>query len=294
MRLVGVAVAVAAVLGCSSSGARAERGDAVFACRDEPAVAPAVGSVPDSGTDEIGSVELPAGTAVAPDEAMQVTEGDAGAAPVLWISDEPVDADVRDELVDRFEQTGLWPVWLEGLEGQSERPWDVGEFTGGDAARIEGTDAEQWLREAAEATRFDDFPKPAPDPDPVVHDCDAASTEVSGVPIEGRLGLIPATRGADAITTVGWLGPVNSVDDVAPYSSVLRSWEDRFGAQVISIGFDTLTVVLTRPPARPTALEQLADEVWLVCGDVVDQEAGGPPALARALAGNPVIDCWWD
>ena len=68
----------------------------------------------------------------------------------------------------------------------------------------------------------------------------------------------------------------------------------RFGAQVISIGFDTLTVVLTRPPAQPAALEQLANEVWLVCSDVVDQGAGSPQALARQLAGNPVIDCWWD
>lgn len=289
-RSVGVALVALALVSCSSPEARGERGEATFTCADEPAEAAAVGSLPGSGSPEVGNVKLPEGTAVAPGVG---AEGGAGAAPVVWISDEPVTGTVRDALVERFEETGLWPVWLEGLDGQAERPWDVGEFTGGDTASIDAIDAQRWLRQAAENTRFDEFPKPIPEAVTVVQGCDASSVEVSEVPINGRLGLIPVTRGADAITAVGWLGPTNYVDDVAPYSSVLRSWEDRFGAQVVSIGFATLTVVLTRPPSDLAAIEQLANEIWIVCSDVVDQGLE-PRALAAELARNPVIECWWD
>jgi len=49
-----------------------------------------------------------------------------------------------------------------------------------------------------------------------------------------RIGLVAAERPADVPLVIGWEGPVNWGDFLLPLTAVLRSWEDRFGARVIT------------------------------------------------------------
>jgi hypothetical protein len=71
-----------------------------------------------------------------------------------------------------------------------------------------------------------------------------------------QLGLVAVERGADALTVAGWRGWEN-------LATVLRDWEDRYGARVIAAGFDTLQLSVAAPPgdldkALLTAAEHVA------------------------------------
>ncbi|MFD4195550.1 DUF4253 domain-containing protein [Amycolatopsis thermoflava] len=63
-----------------------------------------------------------------------------------------------------------------------------------------------------------------------------------------RLGLVPVERPADVPAALGWTGMIKSTDEVAAVSAVLRSWEDRFGATLIVLGFDELELSVAAPP----------------------------------------------
>ncbi|MGC7358384.1 DUF4253 domain-containing protein, partial [Mycobacteroides abscessus subsp. massiliense] len=58
----------------------------------------------------------------------------------------------------------------------------------------------------------------------------------------GALLLVPVARPADVPAALGWWGGTNYCLTGTDFTAVLRSWEDRFGAVLISIGFDTMTV----------------------------------------------------
>jgi len=43
---------------------------------------------------------------------------------------------------------------------------------------------------------------------------------------------------------------------------MLRSWEDRFGARLIDVGFADLRLLVERPPRTLEAAQRLAAEQW--------------------------------
>jgi hypothetical protein len=75
-----------------------------------------------------------------------------------------------------------------------------------------------------------------------------------------RLGLVPVERPADVPAALGWTGMIKSTDQVAAISAVLRSWEDRFGATLIVLGFDEIELSVAAPPRLPTRSVGLAAE----------------------------------
>ncbi|MER6075249.1 DUF4253 domain-containing protein [Streptomyces sp. NPDC001817] len=63
---------------------------------------------------------------------------------------------------------------------------------------------------------------------------------------ECRLVLVPARRGIDALALIGW-----SADAHPPLlCALLRSWEARFGAQLVALFDRELHVSVARPPAE--------------------------------------------
>ncbi|HLB78679.1 MAG TPA: DUF4253 domain-containing protein, partial [Candidatus Dormibacteraeota bacterium] len=109
-----------------------------------------------------------------------------------------------------------------------------------------------------------------------------------------RIGLVAANRPADAITALGWLGAVNVHQDPVLMSAVLRSWEDRWAARVVEIGFDTLTLTVGIPPrARQTALA-LAAEHFVFCPDNIWQGTETLVAYAQTLQQSRIWTFWWD
>jgi hypothetical protein len=63
--------------------------------------------------------------------------------------------------------------------------------------------------------------------------------------LQGRLGLVPVKRPADAVAALGWSSPVNVLDDTGQLAAVLRTREDCFGAVAVGVGFDRLTLAVT-------------------------------------------------
>ena len=63
-----------------------------------------------------------------------------------------------------------------------------------------------------------------------------------------RIGLAVADRPADVLTRIGWTGAANGCLTPLPITAVLRSWEDRFGARLLQIGFDRIRLLVERPP----------------------------------------------
>lgn len=253
----------------------------------------------------IPGIDLPPGRPILvdPDFADHPPDG-----PVGWMSDAPVERGWATWLAlrARFPQTGLWPVLLEGLDdGDLQRPWGDGELDPVPVARVDalgdGAFAELWDEvegDADEDTAEYDartlapfgggFPGLAVPP--------AGAVAMGDLPISDQpshIGLIPATRAADVPALVGWSGPANftTTDYI---SAVLRSWEDRFGAELVSLGFATLVVAVSRIPTTIDEALPIAAEHYAFCPDNVWQGTETIQALAEALVDAPAWSFWWD
>lgn len=249
------------------------------------------GQVPAADTREIAGIVLPPGQLVHSDPAFG-----GGPQPYAWISSEPVPEEYRaavwGALVAVFPRTGLWPVWAEGFAGDLERPWHGGEL--GVHENPVAKTAEQVYR------RWEGGPYDDPDADPETRFTrltDAVAGPVTWperMPYGDRaLMLVPVLRPADIPARLGWTGPVNHDLGCGQVSAVLRSWEDRFGAYVIGIGFDTLELHVSRIPGADDQVRLLAIEHYTFCPDNIDQ--GIPLEEYRDLAlPESNWHFWWD
>lgn len=109
------------------------------------------------------------------------------------------------------------------------------------------------------------------------------------------LALIPALSPADALTTLGWMGPANYDLAGAAIARIAVSWEERYHLTPVGIDFDQL--MLQMPPrglSRPEVMSLLA-EVYRVCPDSYEQ-SGFPDlaAFVRSVESYPVLGLWWD
>jgi len=109
------------------------------------------------------------------------------------------------------------------------------------------------------------------------------------------LALIPAVSPAEALTTLGWMGPANYDLEGAAIARIAVSWEERYHLTPVGIDFDLL--MLQMPPrglSRPEVMSLLA-EVYRVCPDSYEQ-SGFPDlaAFVRSVESHPVLGLWWD
>src|SRR5260370_23595277 len=103
------------------------------------------------------------------------------------------------------------------------------------------------------------------------------------------MGLVRAARPSDICPGIGWQGGGRTASELAV---VLRSWEDRFGARLMQVGFAEIRLLVSRPPqtmetAQPIAAEHFAfsDEAHIGLRGVGD--------IARAVVNNPFWAFWW-
>jgi hypothetical protein len=210
----------------------------------------------------------------------------------------------------------LWPLIVEGLDGDLERPWLEGEFDlpegePGDvletlrqfqAEPAEGMPASEPVFAVAELAGLaggakEDGAEAGPT-HPVLRLAAPGRSEsgpvelVSEDPISALL-LVPVARPADVLWRLGWLGAVNYGFTGAELSAVLRSWEDRFGAVITHLGFDVLAVQVAAPPTDPAELEALAVEHYAFCPDNIDQSGISLAKYAAQLESMP-WSFWWD
>ncbi|BDH59193.1 hypothetical protein MTP03_41320 [Tsukamurella sp. PLM1] len=79
----------------------------------------------------------------------------------------------------------------------------------------------------------------------------------------------------------------------ADIAAVLRSWEERFGAVPVSIGYDSLMLQVARPPQAPDQLDGVLSEHYAVCPDNVDRGEGAD-AYREGLSEWTHWSFWWD
>ena len=239
---------------------------------------------------------------------------------VAWATDMVVPQPGLDWrlIAEESATTGLQPILLSGLGGSTERPWDCGEFNGpGDVADIDLCEAASLLADGwgghqpgAEELEADgaewwadynsmfepyvgDFPGLA---SAIDEDIDALRLEVAlGQYLSpARIALVPATRPADVLTRLGWLGVTNRGWTPAQVSAVLRSWEDRFGARLLEVGFADLRLVVSRPPHTLDEALPIAAEHVAFCDECARMGLRHVRMIAQTLVDNPFWDFWWD
>jgi hypothetical protein len=88
----------------------------------------------------------------------------------------------------------------------------------------------------------------------------------------------------------GW----NGCPPDAYHVAALRSWRDRYGAELVGIGHDRIDLRIAAPPQTMSDALALAEEQRLYCCDLVDQGFGTVETLAEALLGGPWWHFWWD
>ena len=252
--------------------------------------------LPVDGEATVAGVRLPAGRRLA-------AEG-VGQTPVLWATGELEDAAAAwMTLNGRLSGTPLIPVLLSGLEGHPERPWDVGELEPFDPAAVNELDAAVLLEQMWRCS----VPEPEEDqaitaellaPHPRTFPGLAAGTgpRISaddGLPASWRRCLSRSgwawwrrARPADVLAVVGWTGAINYHATSAPLACVLRSWEDRFGARLVRLGFDTMDLLVECPLPSSEAALAVAAEHFAFSPDNIYQGEGSIRRYAAGLSGG--------
>ena len=223
--------------------------------------------------------------------------------PCAWLSADavPEPCSAWRRAAGEFDVTGLWPL----LTGNWEPPVHAGEPVGPQ----EIPEAAEVLQSGWAGTRLvrpDGTPVPqrewpelappsgGPDGDTVV------LPDPPGPVGQARLLLVPAARPADAVAQLGWYGACNWLLTGADVAAVLRSWEDRFGAYLVRIGFAEFDLVVTRPPTDHDQCLVVADEHYAFCPDNYAPQNLAEPVLcsreeyAEKLRGARVWHFWWD
>ncbi|MCX4549077.1 DUF4253 domain-containing protein [Streptomyces sp. NBC_01387] len=227
--------------------------------------------------------------------------------PLLWYADGAATADTWRQLLPHRMSSGLQPLLIGGGH-RDELPedWELDP----DHTTYPGDhDAEEvlaglWEPDPTEPQLLAPFgaewpglaPAPAsvPGVDPDERAAETAA-QLAGV-MSVRAALVPARRSADIPAAIGWSGPVNHEHDVAAISSVLRSWEDRFGIRVVGLTFDELFVSVASPPTTQEEAEAVAAEHFAFCPDNLTQSAHRSiQAYAeKVVLGQPAWSFWWD
>jgi hypothetical protein len=204
-----------------------------------------------------------------------------------------------------YATTGLWPLVLQdGNDSTDGSPWLTGEFDSSPSTPL-NTDpvkefADGWSAHIVDEDTDDhammmsfgsSFPGLGQATGPVSEDVVKQTSRQLG----GRLGLVAVQRPADALARIGWQGATNYYDAGA-VSVALRSWEDRYGAELVRVGYDYIQLAVRNPPRDDQGARKLAAEHFAISPDTISQNDDGdtPDEYARSLKGSNNWYLWWD
>jgi hypothetical protein len=112
---------------------------------------------------------------------------------------------------------------------------------------------------------------------------------VSGAPHQKvHIALIPTDDWTTIPAHLRW-GAWNGCPPPEYHVVALRSWRDRFGAELVGLSSDTMNLRVTRQPQTRSEALELAQEQYVYCSDIVDQGVG----TLSALAANSMASEWW-
>jgi Domain of unknown function (DUF4253) len=260
---------------------------------------------------------LPPGRLVAPSPEYNPTWT---GKPTYWASDQPLpDAPEHwARLHAIHDHTGLWPLLME-YPDDALQPRDPTEVDAFDAETLLVRAWRDFVRLQEEVIAnppsmlevpagvvipedpgppFASWPGLAP-PAPIAQADDVPRTVVARkvvadmVTPQAHIGLVPAASNADIPALLGWQGSTNWID-ATRLSAVLRSWQERFGAQVVGFGHATLYMSVSAPPTTRQHAEQVALEHFLTCPDNVYQVAWTFPGYVDRVLRADLWRLWWD
>jgi len=265
--------------------------------------------LPEDGPLTLGGVKLPNGRRLKGDPHFKPMGVEPVEQPVIWATESTVRNAGRAlyELRQAAAAVNLVPVLLSGLDSEPNRPWDPAEFCPTDPRRailfdVAAELANSWTANLAEG---DDealavvrpfgrqFPGMAAAPSDLRRISD--DRDILDKIRDRRLALVAADRPADVVAAIGWTGAVNAHEDPALLSAVLRSWEVRWKARVVAMGFATLTLTVGNPPRDEKAALAVAAEHFALCPDNIWQGSlDTMTAYAAHLRDNRMWEFWWD
>lgn len=254
---------------------------------DVPFFARRAGTRPRSGAPSIAGIALPRGSR----------------CRRAWASDAPVNGApaLASRLAAAFHKTGLWPVLWYGEEAPEHYFGEAAEPAGAGDAGARAILRRKWERltvhpanRAAVAPFGPAFPGLAPGS---ARTQGEAAAKDPFEPIARRprddpryahawLVLVPANRPSDVLETLQ-LGITGTFAD-GEIATVLRSWEERFGAVLVELGPGSLTLVAARPATGEEQALRLAAEHWALAPPEDGGRAGTIRAMAHMLRGAPV------
>lgn len=283
----------------------------------------AISELPEDGELQIGQISLPAGRRIAADY--------GNGELIAWTTFEPVPDPGLAWLAlsQASPASGLVPFLLANLDDPisnggakaaartglgAARPWDTGEFssptdvTGLDQLSAADLISELWEDveeyDDEEAEEEDDefaqmrapftaqFPGLAPAEQDQLSE-DRLARVLGDLP-PTRMGLAVASRPADVLPLIGWDGVVNRYDDALPIAAVLRSWERRFGASLLQIGFAEIRLLVTRPPRTLRSAQLLAAEHFAFADECAGTGLHDVQGITEHLLESPFWTFWWD
>lgn len=108
------------------------------------------------------------------------------------------------------------------------------------------------------------------------------------------IGLIEARHGYEVPGLLSWNGAANYDVDGAHHVAVLRSWQERHGAELVTLTGDQIELLVARPPRDPATIAQLAVEMLGYCPDLDVEGTGTVGVLANGIVAGRCWSFWWD
>ena len=257
------------------------------------------GRLPQSRSGSVANVDLPAARLLQPSPG----GGLRGSEPVLWVSDSPVRNVVEHwkRLARSFSDTGLWPLIVDprtvGIDRLDEALMDVARSVGADPFRL----LRMWWHdsigeddEEQDAETIAPFGRKFPGLAPRTPGDRPTSIEQHVHGLAGHLGIVAVDRPARTLEAIGWMGPANYDMNPTEQSAILDTWEDRFDAYIVGLGFDTISLAVGRPARDLRSATAIAAEHMAFCSDIIYQGVGSIREYAPLLVDAHRWDFWWD
>ena len=105
--------------------------------------------------------------------------------------------------------------------------------------------------------------------------------------------LVPTDDWTEIPAHLRW-GNWNANPPPEIHVAALRSWRDRYGAELVGLSNDVMNIRVARKPQTREEALSLAREQYEYCNDIVDQGVGSLSNLAAALMAHDWWYFWWD
>lgn len=204
-------------------------------------------------------------------------------------------------LRDRHDRTGLWPIVL-GRDSQvvDQLTWrlDILAVDAPGIVALEDVPAApelfvEWLGDPAEDDYLSDVPrhlaKLEADQEQIRQRLGARPDAAAVRAIVGdtvHIGLVPAAGGWEVPALLAWTGAERVDLDGGHHLSVLKFWHQHYGAELVSLGMESLECLAQDPPDDARSAFELAVQHYAYCPALMDNLVPAMGALAATLFGR--------